>query len=352
LELTTMLIACADRGGQLHTPTPEEIAVAFDLGSPVGGLVHVRRGDTDAWRLDTATGRYFVKGYFPTTGGQFNGEHLIDQLAVAMEFECRALEAGVDMPAPVMPVDPVLGWVVRIEGRLFRVHRWIEHRTPQPERDISAWLGRTMVQVHQLQPLGQVWLPRWWRQAVQPAATWEGWFATARGRETSWVGPYGDALPHILAITERIATLCEVAPDVVTTHGDFKTHNIVESASGPVLVDWDSVRTDSAALEAGRVAYIFGGGEPERVRTILTAYVEAGGDLGWAGPDLYLSVTRNQVQVLGEQIRVALGEAAAARWMGDRATIDAGIGNTLRALPGRIAELRQLATMTSNLRGG
>ncbi|GAA1561557.1 aminoglycoside phosphotransferase family protein [Kribbella lupini] len=325
--------------------------MAFDLGTPIGGLVHVRRGDTDAWRLETTTGRYFVKGYFPTTGGQFNGEHLVDQLAVAMEFERRALEAGVDVPGPVMPVDPVLGWVARIGGRLFRVHRWVGDGTA-PDGDISVWLGRTMVQVHRLQPLGQVGLPGWWRQAVQSPATWESWFAQAREREASWAGLYGDSLPHILAITERIATLCDVAPDVVTTHGDFKPHNLVVSASGPVLVDWDSVRNDSAALEAGRVAYIFGGGEPERVRRILSTYVAAGGDLGWAGPDLYLSVARNQVQVLGERIRVSLGEAAAARWMGDRAAIDTAVGDTLRGLPGKLDELRHLATMTGKLREG
>lgn len=347
-----MLTACADRGGQLHTPTPEEIAVAFELGTPVGGLVHVRRGDTDAWRLDTTTGHYFVKGYFPTTGGQFHGEHLIDQLAVAMEFERRALAAGVEMPEPITPVDPLLGLVTRIGGRLFRVHQWIEHQPSQPDRDISAWLGRTMLQIHQLQPLGRLGLPQWWRGAIQSPATWEGWLAEARKRDASWTASYGESLPHILTVTERILELCDVVPDLVTTHGDFKTHNIVASASGPVLVDWDSVRTDSAALEAGRVAYIFGAGQPEQVRRILTAYVEAGGDLGWAGPDLYLSVSRNQVQVLGEQIRVSLGEAPAARWMGDRATIDAAIGETLRGLPGKLDELRHLATMTGNLRRG
>ncbi|ONI76765.1 hypothetical protein BWI15_05630 [Kribbella sp. ALI-6-A] len=326
--------------------------MAFDLGVPVGGLEHVRRGDTDAWRLDTTTGRYFVKGYFPTTGGQFHGDDLIDQLAVAMEFERLALEAGVDMPEPITPVEPVLGWLARIEDRLFRVHRWIDVRTPQPGGDISAWLGPTMVQVHRLQPLGRVGLPQWWRQAVQAPATWEGWFAEARDRHASWAGLYRDSLPHILAVTERIAELCDVAPDLVTTHGDFKIHNIVMSDLGPVLVDWDSVRADSAALEAGRVAYIFGDGNPEQVRKVLTAYVAAGGDVGWAGSDLFLSVARNQVQVLSEQIRVSLGEAAAARWMGDWAAVEAAIGTTLRDLPGKIDHLRYLATMVGGPRWG
>lgn len=311
--------------------TPEEIAHAFDLGTPDGGLVHVRRGDADAWRLDTSSGSYFVKAYFPPAD--------VHQLAAAMAFEHQALASGVHMPEPIPPTDPLLGWIARVDDQLFRVYRWIEHQTPEP--DISAWLGRTMLQVHQLQPLGRSSLPQWWRQAVHSPETWERWFAKARLPV--------DSLPHILAITARIARLCDDVPDLVTTHGDFKTHNIVRSPSGPVLVDWDSVRTDSAALEAGRSAYIFGGGEPQQIKRILTAYVAAGGDLGWAGQDLFLSVARNVVQVLSEQIRVSLEETTAPRWMGDHTTIATAIRSTVRDLPSKLDQLHQLATQTIDL---
>ena len=126
----------------------------------------------------------------------------------------------------------------------------------------------------------------------------------------------------------------------MTTHGDLKPHNIVNSSSGPVLVDWDAVRTDSAALEAGRAAYIVGAGDSQRIRRILTAYTAAGGELGWTGPDLFLSVTRNHLQVLSELIQVWLGQADAARWMGDRSTIESAIADRLLAMrapapPGR-----------------
>jgi fructosamine-3-kinase len=325
-----------------YTPTADEVAFAFELGTPASDLVHVRRGDTDAWRLDTATGSYFVKGYFSTTGGQFQGENLTDQLAFAMAFEREALAAGVDMPVPVMPADPLLGWVTRIGDRLVRVYRWVEHS--QTDRDVSTWLGQTMLQVHQLRPIGGEGLPRWWRGAVQSPATWDDWFAKARDRNASWAGLFQ---PSILALTERIAELCDAVPDLVATHGDFKTHNLVMSAAGPVLVDLDSVRTDSAALEAGRVAYIFGSGEPAKINRILTPYVEAGGDLGWAGPDLFLSVTRNYIQVLGEHIRASLGEEPAAHWMGDPATIEATIITRLQDLPNTIDHLRYLASTVS-----
>ncbi|MFF0342793.1 phosphotransferase [Kribbella sp. NPDC004875] len=309
----------------MDTPDPGDIAAAFALGEPRGGLVHVRRGDADVWRLDTTSGSYFVKGYLPGA----------DQpRAAAMDFERLALEAGVTTPAPIVPADPLLGWVTRIDGRLFRAYRWIEHSTS--DWDIPTWLGQTMHEIHQLQPLGPIGLPPWWRQA--DLATWESW-RTKAGKKP-WVDLYAATLPHIEGVCARIEDLSGSAPDIVTTHGDFKIHNIVMSANGPVLVDWDSVRTDSAALEAGRAAYVFGRGEPERVRTILAAYSAAGGELAWAGPDLFLSVSRNHLQVLADLIQVSLDETPAARWMGDPATIDATITEKLRDLPGGLDQLR------------
>ncbi|TCC40784.1 phosphotransferase enzyme family protein [Kribbella speibonae] len=309
-------------------PPAEAIALAFDLGRPNGGLVHVRSGDADTWQLNTSTGSYFVKGYLPAVD--------VHELAAAMAFERRALAAGVDMPQPITPTDPVLGWVTVVDDRLFRVYRWVEHRTPEP--DVSTWLGRTMAQIHQLQPLGQAALPQWWQQAVHPPETWENWFAKARDRE--WA-PGTDSLPHILAISARITDLCNDVPDLVTTHGDFKPHNIVTSPSGPVLVDWDTVRTDSAALEAGRSAYIFGRGNPEQINQILTAYAAAGGKLEWAGQNLFLSVARNLIQVLADHLRVALGETTPARWMGDHTAVETTITKTLRDLPSTLNKLHR-----------
>ncbi len=323
----------------MDTPTSAEIARAFGLGAAEGELLHVRRGDSDAWRLTTSSGSYFVKGYLQESR---------EQLTAAMAFERRALAAGVDMPTPITPVDPGLGSAIRLAGRWFRAYRWIEHDPSQAALDISAWLGRTMLRVHQVEPIGQIGLPGWWRSAVPQPEVWKGWLATARERDVAWAGLLEDCLPTILAVGERIAEVSAVAPDVVRTHGDFKNHNVVRSVSGPVLVDWDSVRTDSAALEAGRAAYLFGGGEALQVRRILASYATAGGELGWARADLFLGVARHHVQVLGEQIRVSLRESVAARWMGDHTTIETAISARLRDLPGTIDLLRYLARETSS----
>ncbi|GAA2760704.1 phosphotransferase [Actinopolymorpha rutila] len=334
----------------MDTPTPQAIAQAFELGRPLGSLVHVRSGDTDTWRLDTSRGRYFVKKYRPMSAGLYLGTDLVGQLEAAMSFERRALDAGIDMADPVLPVDPCVGWLARVGERLFRVHRWIEHRALRADDQVGCWLGRTMARIHRLAPLEQIGLPAWWHRPVGPRTKWEDWFAEARRQNRVWSELAGERLPGILDLSARIHRLCAGAPDRVTTHGDFKAHNMLMARTGPVLVDWDAVREDSAALEAGRVAYIFGAGEPERVDEILRSYADAGGDLAWAGPDLFLSVARHDLHVLFERVQVSLGELPASWWMGDDQRNEQTIGDLLRELTAKVARLDQLAVSTGDLR--
>ena len=333
----------------MYTPTPDIVADAFDLGRPIGELVHVRRGDTDTWRLETTNGGYFIKGYRPTTSGQFVAGDLLDHLEVAMDFERSALQAGVDMAEPILPRDPLAGWVTRINERLFRAYPWIEHRALRPDDDIADWLGRTMAQIHQMQPVGRVGLPDWWRGAIRPRATWQECLAEGQRRGKSWSELAQVRLPLILDASSRIEELCEVASDCVKTHGDFKTHNMLMTPTGPVLVDWDSVRVDSAALEAGRVAFIVGAAELKPIRRILRSYAAAGGDITCAGQDLFLSVVRHDLQGLLERIRVSLGQARAAWWMGDSQAIEQTIHELLRELPHRIEHLNYLASKTVDI---
>jgi hypothetical protein len=266
---------------------------------------------------------------------------LQDQIEVAMAFERRALAAGVDMPRPIPPTDPVVGWLASKNGRLFRAYEWIDNRALRSEDDIADWLGRTMALVHRLQPMHQPGLPDWWHGAIRPQATWAEWFTEAERRGKSWSGLAHECLPSILDTAARIVELSAAAPDVVRTHGDFKTHNMIMTSTGPLLVDWDS-----AALEAGRVAYMFGAGERDRVSRILRSYGSSGGDIDWAGRDIFLSVTRHDLQAVMEQVQVSLERKPAARWMGGSQQIEQNIGNLLRALPDRIEQLSHLAAST------
>ncbi|GAA0953616.1 hypothetical protein GCM10009554_58220 [Kribbella koreensis] len=327
----------------VDTPGPEVVARAFDLGRTLTDLVLVRRGSTETWRLDTDRGSYFVKGAWDGLGLQFTPGGVPDQLSAAMAFERRALEAGIAMPEPISPVDPWLDSVARINDRLFRVYRWIDHRPLRPDDDLTDWIGRTMARIHQLEPMVGVGLPDWWRGPVWPRTYWEEWIDEAQHLDRPWSSLARERLAGVLDLSNRIAELCEVAPDPVTTHGDFKTHNLLMTPTGPVLIDWDSVRIDSAALEAGRVAHIFAAGDPAQLTRILTAYTAAGGDISWPGPDLFISVLRHDLQVLYDRVLVSLNRNPPTWWMGDNHAIESSIEQLLNQLPIRVDELRRLA---------
>jgi hypothetical protein len=126
---------------------------------------------------------------------------------------------------------------------------------------------------------------------------------------------------------------------------------MLKTPTGQALVDWDSVRVDSAALEAGRVAHIFGAGKLEPTRNILRAYTAAGGDVAWSGQDLFLSVARHDLQVLFEWILVSLERIPAPRWMEDSRAIEQSIGELLREFPDKIDQLDHLASKVSELEG-
>lgn len=361
-------------GVTVYTPTPQIAARAFELGRPVGELIPVRRGDTgpwlwwwragaagmrarvrtrsETWRLDTVGGSYLIKGYRSSTPEQLTDGGLLDQLGVAMAFERRALEAGVDMAEPIPPAEPSVGWIAHINGRLFRAYRWIENRGLRPDDDIADWLGHTMARIHQLEPVSRVGLPDWRRAAIQPRTTWEELFAEARRSNKSWSDLARERLPCIVDILARIEELCDVASDCVMTHGDFKPHNILMTPTGrPVLVDWDGVRVDSAILEAGQVAYLFGAAELDPISRFMTAYAAAGGDITRAGQDLFLGVAIHDLAGLYWRILVSLERAPAARWMGDSQAIEQNVGELLSELPTRIEHLGVLASKVSNING-
>lgn len=131
-------------------------------------------------------------------------------------------------------------------------------------------------------------------------------------------------------------------PDLVATHGDVEPHNVLLTAAGPVLIDWDSVKIYSAALQAGRVAYAFGDGDAERVSRILIAYVQAGGDIRWPAQDLFISTLSHELASIGTRVQVLLGKVPPPRWL-DVAAAGRRVAEQLEQLPALVERLDHLA---------
>jgi hypothetical protein len=105
------------------------------------------------------------------------------------------------------------GLVTRINERLFRAYRWIDHRPVTTDDDIACWLDSTMARIHQIEPVAQIGLPKWRHAAALPLRGLGGSFTLAQRRESRGPGLAWDRLPHILDVSARIEALCEMAAE-------------------------------------------------------------------------------------------------------------------------------------------
>ena len=98
------------------------VAARLDLGRPVREPVRVPGGlSNELWRLDTDRGTFAVKRMVVNA----DMPSFVGNVEAAYAVERRAWGAGVAMPEPI--ADPATGRALaRIDGALFRVHRWIE----------------------------------------------------------------------------------------------------------------------------------------------------------------------------------------------------------------------------------
>ncbi len=253
-----------------------------------------------------------------------------------MSLERLAIAAGIRTAMPLTPVAPEFGWCTRIPGHgWFRAHAWLEHRPVAETDDLTAWLGETLATLHRLLPdddsvdLTAV--------GIHPAANWRDWVAEAEDTGRSWSGLARSRLGYIDDLTERLRVLYS-RPGQVVTHGDFEPNNVLITADGPALIDWDTVRTYPPALQAARVALRFGRGQDDRMMAILDAYRNAGGQLDGIGEELFFSRVGHRLASLGILIAVLLGRRQPPRWV-NLATAERRVIDDLRGLPELVDDL-------------
>lgn len=129
-----------------------------------------------------------------------------------------------------------------------------------------------------------------------------------------WAPDLAATLPVILEASHRIATAFGQAQDYVLTHRDFEPWNVMVTARGPVLLDWDTAGPDSARLEAAHsiLAFALRGRtepDPDTIRAAHRAYVHEGGTPLEAGRDDLLARRAGlRLGRLSERLRISLGE--------------------------------------------
>jgi Ser/Thr protein kinase RdoA (MazF antagonist) len=223
----------------------ERVAATFGLGLPVWEPVTVAGGlSNQLWRLDTDRGAFAVKRMVANAERQA----LVENVEAAFAIERRAWAAGVPVPEPV--VDPSSGRALaRIDGALFRVHRWV---------DGSPGSGSPVEAAGLLARIHAVGRARW---APTPS---RGWAAERWGAD-------------LVELTRKTTA----GPDrvlVVDSHGDLERKNTLRRGDGTVLaLDWDAAGPVGAVHEAVGVALDWSDAQPGGFAEAVEAYVRHSG---------------------------------------------------------------------------
>ncbi|MER7246037.1 phosphotransferase [Kribbella sp. NPDC000426] len=316
----------------------ESITKAFGLGRSVQPLTPVQHTSFETWRLRTATADYLVKRLWGLDDPPW-----WTHIEQGMALEAAALAQGLPIAQPIEPRDPAFGYAARVHDfGTVRLYDWIEHRTLQPADDVAAWLGRVAARLHGLMPLTGVqpeW--RWW--GVFPRDRWEEWATLGRSQDKPWAAALSQKVGFFDELGQSIRAAFTSADDQVLSHGDLEPYNVLVSADGPILIDWESVACESATLEISRAALSFGGDNPARISRILQEYVDAGGVLAPIGDDLFLRKISLRLCHLAERLDVEVGMERPPGWMQGQDSA-ALIRKDLDTLAHTVDHLRDLAT--------
>ncbi|MBM2616888.1 phosphotransferase [Actinoplanes sp. LDG1-06] len=225
----------------------ERVAERFGLGGLRAEPAVVAGGlSNELWRVTCDAGVFAVKRMVVNARlPQFAGN-----VEKAFLVERRAWEEGVAMPEPI--VDPETGCALaRVEGDLYRVHRWVSGAAGGGTAEQAAELLATIHAAGRRDD-GQ-------RRRVDHGG--DGQRGNSDGGEEE-VGPGWKAErwgPELARLAERVRE----APErmlVVDSHGDLDRKNTLLREDGVmVALDWDAAGPVGAAQEAVALALDWAG---------------------------------------------------------------------------------------------
>lgn len=211
-----------------------------------------------------------------------------------MEIERRAVNAGIDTPPPIEPVQPLFGSVARIDGHgLFRAFPFVEHRPLTDDDDIAEWIGTTLAVIHGLQRLDRRPAPNWWycQFPPVPANQWQRWLQEGEASDAAWAPALREQLGLVLDQARNVVATFNASSPYALSHRDVEPWNVLIAHGGPLLIDWDTTGPESIPLEAAYVFITFAKRgrdhpDPQLVHRSHQAYVAAGGRPLTAAPGL------------------------------------------------------------------
>lgn len=253
-----------------------EVLTAFGLPGKIISADRVGR----AW-----SNRVF---HVRSTHGEYAIKHMLNPwqdpdwlawLAEAAAFELCAAEAGVAMPRPIL--SPEGSVFVEVGADVFRAHAWTSgHPCPDGPVDeqTARRVGADLARMHALHHLPD-------RTDVFPTlsrSNIDGWDDLVR-RIANHDEELSDRAAGVTPSVRRIGELVDRSQTDFTgqpmSHGDVDQKNLIMTANGPVLCDWDVAAPWPPRQELARTALSLAGWkEPGIARAVITGYREGGGE--------------------------------------------------------------------------
>jgi Ser/Thr protein kinase RdoA (MazF antagonist) len=328
-------------------PDPVTVIEAFGLDGPVTGWEPVGGAWSNrVYRLDAGGRRYAVK----EMRNPWAEPRWQEWLAESWSFEQRAIAAGVAAPRPVPnPADgSCLAWVSRL-GRdeqreaPVRVHHWTAGTpvTPGPvAANTARWAGRTLATLHGLRitPRDRGLFPV---TGTATADRWPGLTEAARHHHAPWAGTMDEAAPAVALIADLVRSAGFRPDQEVMTHGDIDQKNLLLTAAGPVLCDWDLAAPLGPRRELADVAMSLAGWADMSVaREAVRSYRLAGGD-----------DTRIEPSDLGQSMMIGLDWVAfnVERAIGLRPAAAAAVSVARAVVPGLLAAIPAQAAAAARI---
>ncbi|WP_162795654.1 phosphotransferase [Nonomuraea lactucae] len=333
------------------------VARLFGLGEVRSAPVRLQGyGTAGAWRVRTDTGRWVVKTARPVEPWEFAA------MRDAGALERAAIAAGVTVPRAVEPphdagaAGRTAGYWTAVPGRPdhARVSEWMdgEHPLIPADAGVAAWLGRTVAVLAAAAPPASVHSGRGY--PLHPLAAWQEWLDAAlkaelvdqEARERLWSA--------VVEGTRIVEAGLAAPPPLVISHRDINHRNILLTARGPALIDFDVSGPEAPWWELVHFAFLLacaslGDDEPDPalLAAAVRAFEEAGGQAGGRDVGAFTGLVRGMLEWPAQHLSLVLsaGRLSPAR----RAAAVAQIHDAARVLPEIVRSLDRWAGVLRSL---
>ncbi|WP_460496859.1 phosphotransferase enzyme family protein [Glycomyces tarimensis] len=316
---------------------PAQVAERLGLGGLRRPASVLKSGEPHpVWKLATASGPWVVKVVRPW------GDFWQGVVAQAGKLELAAWQAGVAMPEPLPPPSAETGlWRPIGEDHYARACRFLEGTRPTAPLapHLAKWTGTVTAAFEQLAIEADPGVDADFN--THPESDWDDWLAQAKRLGVLDVDGARELKDLAARINAIVGETLASGPVKLVMHRDTSPDNILVTADGPVLLDFDhagpqvpwweliGIAFSEASPDLGRV-------EPDRatVEACLNGYAAAGGRIGATDETAFTGLLALRLSYAAYQLWMACGHRGGSREL--QAAFGQGLRDSITALTAQV----------------